>query len=106
MRQSLCDLVIERVGFGIFVLDREMNVLMWNRFMQRRSATRLKGDFPLEIYALYFFMAEFSDVIFLNIDDLSMHPAWSRSISAIAKDANSCCAASKRQSDASTLRLA
>jgi diguanylate cyclase (GGDEF)-like protein len=37
MRQSLCDLVIERVGFGIFVLDREMNVLMWNRFMQDHS---------------------------------------------------------------------
>jgi diguanylate cyclase (GGDEF)-like protein len=37
MRQSLCDLVIERVGFGIFVLDRDMNVLMWNRFMQDHS---------------------------------------------------------------------
>ncbi|HEV3106311.1 MAG TPA: diguanylate cyclase [Trinickia sp.] len=33
----LSDLVIERVGFGIFVLDREMNVLMWNRFMQDHS---------------------------------------------------------------------
>lgn len=31
---SLSDLVVERVGFGIFVLDRDMNVLMWNRFMQ------------------------------------------------------------------------
>ena len=31
---SLSDLVIERVGFGIFVLDRDMTVLMWNRFMQ------------------------------------------------------------------------
>ena len=31
---SLSDLVIERVGFGLFVLDRAMNVLMWNRFMQ------------------------------------------------------------------------
>jgi diguanylate cyclase (GGDEF)-like protein len=34
---SFSDLVIERVGFGIFVLDREMNVLMWNRFMQDHS---------------------------------------------------------------------
>ena len=34
---SLSDLVAERVGFGIFVLDREMNVLMWNRFMQDHS---------------------------------------------------------------------
>ena len=34
---SLSDLVVERVGFGIFVLDREMNVLMWNRFMQDHS---------------------------------------------------------------------
>ncbi len=34
---SLSDLVIERVGFGIFVLDRDMNVLMWNRFMQDHS---------------------------------------------------------------------
>ncbi|TGQ26488.1 PAS domain-containing protein, partial [Mesorhizobium sp. M00.F.Ca.ET.216.01.1.1] len=35
--QSLSDMVVERVGFGIFVLDRDMNVLMWNRFMQDHS---------------------------------------------------------------------
>jgi len=34
---SLSDLVVERVGFGIFVVDRDMNVLMWNRFMQDHS---------------------------------------------------------------------
>ena len=34
---SLSDLVVERVGFGLFVLDREMKVLMWNRFMQDHS---------------------------------------------------------------------
>jgi len=34
---SLSDLVVERVGFGIFVLDRKMNVLMWNRFMHDHS---------------------------------------------------------------------
>ncbi|HKT64783.1 GGDEF domain-containing protein [Burkholderia sp. 22313] len=34
---SLSDLVIERVGFGLFVLDRTMTVLMWNRFMQDHS---------------------------------------------------------------------
>ncbi len=37
MPLSLSDLVVERVGFGIFVLDRDMNVLMWNRFMQDHS---------------------------------------------------------------------
>ncbi len=37
MDPSLSDMVIERVGFGIFVLDREMTVLMWNRFMQDHS---------------------------------------------------------------------
>ncbi|CAM2196479.1 diguanylate cyclase [Paraburkholderia sp. A1RI_3L] len=37
---SLSDLVVERVGFGIFVLDRDMNVLMWNRFMQDHSGLR------------------------------------------------------------------
>ena len=37
MEQSLSDLVIERVDFGIFVLDRTMKVLMWNRFMQDHS---------------------------------------------------------------------
>lgn len=37
MEQTLSDLVIERVGFGIFVLDRDMKVLMWNRFMQDHS---------------------------------------------------------------------
>lgn len=36
-RASLSDLVIERVGFGLFVLDRRMTVLMWNRFMQDHS---------------------------------------------------------------------
>jgi diguanylate cyclase (GGDEF)-like protein len=35
--ESLSDLVVERVGFGIFVLDRDLNVLMWNRFMQDHS---------------------------------------------------------------------
>ena len=35
--ESLSDLVVERVGFGIFVLDRNMTVLMWNRFMQDHS---------------------------------------------------------------------
>ncbi|HTR09666.1 MAG TPA: diguanylate cyclase [Paraburkholderia sp.] len=34
---TLSDLVVERVGFGIFVVDRDMNVLMWNRFMQDHS---------------------------------------------------------------------
>ncbi|WP_323119171.1 GGDEF domain-containing protein [Burkholderia alba] len=34
---SLSDLVIERVSFGIFVLDRDMKVLMWNRFMHDHS---------------------------------------------------------------------
>ena len=34
---SLSDLVVERVGFGLFVVDRELNVLMWNRFMADHS---------------------------------------------------------------------
>lgn len=34
---SLSDLVVERVGFGIFVVDRELNVLLWNRFMADHS---------------------------------------------------------------------
>jgi len=37
IERSLSDLVIERAGFGIVVLDRAMNVLMWNRFMQDHS---------------------------------------------------------------------
>ncbi|SAK68909.1 GGDEF domain-containing protein [Caballeronia fortuita] len=37
LRHLLSELVIERVGFGIFVLDRDLNVLMWNRFMQDHS---------------------------------------------------------------------
>jgi diguanylate cyclase (GGDEF)-like protein len=37
LRYALSELVIERVGFGIFVLDRDLNVLMWNRFMQDHS---------------------------------------------------------------------
>jgi len=34
---TLADLVVERVGFGIFVVDRDLNVLMWNRFMADHS---------------------------------------------------------------------
>ncbi|WP_233883972.1 sensor domain-containing diguanylate cyclase [Paraburkholderia flagellata] len=34
---TLSDLVVERVGFGIFVVDRDMSVLSWNRFMQDHS---------------------------------------------------------------------
>ena len=44
--QSLGELVAERVGFGIFVVDRQMNVLMWNRFMHDhsgKSATDVVG---------------------------------------------------------------
>ncbi|MGA7813387.1 diguanylate cyclase [Caballeronia sp.] len=37
MQHVLSELVIERVGFGIFVLDRDLNVVMWNRFMQDHS---------------------------------------------------------------------
>jgi PAS domain S-box-containing protein len=37
LRHVLSELVVERVGFGIFVLDRELNVVMWNRFMQDHS---------------------------------------------------------------------
>jgi diguanylate cyclase (GGDEF)-like protein len=37
IRHLLSELVIERVGFGIFVLDRELKVVMWNRFMQDHS---------------------------------------------------------------------
>lgn len=34
---SLSDLVVERVGFGLFVVDRELKVLLWNRFMADHS---------------------------------------------------------------------
>jgi diguanylate cyclase (GGDEF)-like protein len=34
---TLSDLVVERVGFGIFVVDRQLNVLLWNRFMADHS---------------------------------------------------------------------
>jgi hypothetical protein len=35
IEQSFSDLVIERVRFGIFVLDRSMSVLVWNRLQDR-----------------------------------------------------------------------
>ncbi len=34
---SLDDLIVEHIGCGIFVLDRDLNVLRWNRFMQDYS---------------------------------------------------------------------
>jgi diguanylate cyclase (GGDEF)-like protein len=37
LSRALSELVVERVGFGIFAVDREFNLLMWNRFMQDYS---------------------------------------------------------------------
>jgi diguanylate cyclase (GGDEF)-like protein len=48
---SLSDLVVERVGFGIFVLDREMKVLMWNRFMQDHSGLSAEKVVGKSIFA-------------------------------------------------------
>ncbi|RZF31589.1 sensor domain-containing diguanylate cyclase [Paraburkholderia sp. UYCP14C] len=48
--ESLSDLVVERVGFGIFVLDRELNVLMWNRFMQDHSGLSAEQVVGRSIY--------------------------------------------------------
>jgi len=48
---SLSDLVVERVGFGIFVLDREMNVLMWNRFMHDHSGLSAEQVVGKSIFA-------------------------------------------------------
>jgi diguanylate cyclase (GGDEF)-like protein len=48
--ESLSDLVVERVGFGIFVLDRDLNVLMWNRFMQDHSGLSAEQVVGRSIY--------------------------------------------------------
>jgi diguanylate cyclase (GGDEF)-like protein len=48
---SLSDLVVERVGFGIFVLDRDMTVLMWNRFMQDHSGLSAEKVVGKSIFA-------------------------------------------------------
>jgi diguanylate cyclase (GGDEF)-like protein/PAS domain S-box-containing protein len=37
LSRALSELVVERVGFGIFAVDRDFNLLMWNRFMQDYS---------------------------------------------------------------------
>jgi diguanylate cyclase (GGDEF)-like protein len=50
---SLSDLVVERVGFGIFVLDRQMNVLMWNRFMQDHSGYAAEHVVGKSIFASF-----------------------------------------------------
>ena len=50
---SLSDLVVERVGFGIFVLDREMKVLMWNRFMQDHSGLSAEKVVGKSIFASF-----------------------------------------------------
>ncbi|MFC0399969.1 sensor domain-containing diguanylate cyclase [Paraburkholderia rhizosphaerae] len=50
---SLSDLVVERVGFGIFVLDRQMNVLMWNRFMQDHSGLSAEQVVGKSIFASF-----------------------------------------------------
>ena len=50
---SLSDLVVERVGFGIFVLDRQMNVLMWNRFMHDHSGLAAEQVVGKSIFASF-----------------------------------------------------
>jgi diguanylate cyclase (GGDEF)-like protein len=37
-RTSLADFVVDRVDFGIFAVDRSLQVLLWNRFMRFHSA--------------------------------------------------------------------
>ncbi|WP_425497685.1 sensor domain-containing diguanylate cyclase [Paraburkholderia ultramafica] len=53
MERSLSDLVIARVGFGIVVLDRAMNVLMWNRFMQDHSGHAAEQVVGKSIFASF-----------------------------------------------------
>jgi len=50
---TLSDLVVERVGFGIFVLDRQMNVLMWNRFMHDHSGLSAEQVVGKSIFASF-----------------------------------------------------
>ncbi|MEM5384446.1 diguanylate cyclase [Paraburkholderia phymatum] len=50
---TLSDLVVERVGFGIFVLDRQMNVLMWNRFMHDHSGLPAQQVVGKSIFASF-----------------------------------------------------
>jgi len=50
---TLSDLVVERVGFGIFVLDRQMNVLMWNRFMHDHSGLSAQQVVGKSIFASF-----------------------------------------------------
>ncbi|KND62363.1 diguanylate cyclase (GGDEF domain) with PAS/PAC sensor [Candidatus Burkholderia verschuerenii] len=53
LRQVLSELVIERVGFGIFVLDRDLNVLMWNRFMADHSGKPAEQVIGRSIFASF-----------------------------------------------------
>ncbi|SAK73135.1 GGDEF domain-containing protein [Caballeronia catudaia] len=53
LRYALSELVIERVGFGIFVLDRDLNVLMWNRFMQDHSGKTAEQVIGKSIFASF-----------------------------------------------------
>jgi diguanylate cyclase (GGDEF)-like protein/PAS domain S-box-containing protein len=42
LSRALSELVVERVGFGIFAIDRDFNILMWNRFMQDYSGRSIE----------------------------------------------------------------
>lgn len=53
LRHVLSELVVERVGFGIFVLDRELNVVMWNRFMQDHSGRTAEQVIGKPIFASF-----------------------------------------------------
>lgn len=53
LRHVLSELVIERVGFGIFVLDRDLKVSMWNRFMADHSGKSAEQVIGKSIFASF-----------------------------------------------------
>jgi diguanylate cyclase (GGDEF)-like protein len=40
LSNGLSDLIVDHMGLGAFVVDRDLNVTLWNRFMQDRSGRK------------------------------------------------------------------
>ncbi|MDW5415872.1 MULTISPECIES: GGDEF domain-containing protein [unclassified Iodobacter] len=53
MQQRLCDFIVNEVGVGIFSLDREYRILLWNRFMAQHSGISAEQAIGANLFELF-----------------------------------------------------
>lgn len=50
---SLLDFIVDRVNVGVFVVDRQMNVVLWNRFMETYSGKEASEVVGRNLFACF-----------------------------------------------------